>query len=263
MRSRLLRVAAMATFLVAGFAALEACSAAARRQGQPFHWAGSLAPGKKLTVKGINGSIRAEASGGAQVVVDAEKWGRRNDPDGVKIQVEETSEGIVVCARYPRRWGRGLTDCEGFSNVNSDVSVAYTIRVPNGVQANFTTVNGGIEARNLSGPVRARTVNGSVRVSTDDRADVKTVNGSIVARMRPRGSADMDFVSVNGSIRLELPADAQAEVRARTVNGAIRSDFPVTIRGRWIGRRLEGQIGRGGPEIGMTTVNGSISLLSL
>jgi hypothetical protein len=230
--------------------------------GQPFHWSGSLAPGKTLTVKGINGSIRAETSSGAQVVVDAEKWGRRGDPDAVKIQVEEGAGGVTVCARYPRRWGRGLADC-GSSNVRSDVHVDYTVRVPAGVRAVFTTVNGGIEANDLRGPVRARTVNGSVRLSTNDRADAKTVNGSIVARMKPRGAGDMEFASVNGSIRVELPSSAHANLRARTINGSIRSDFPVTIRGRWIGRRLNGQIGGGGAEVDIATVNGSISLRSI
>jgi hypothetical protein len=265
MRTSAIRLATAAALLLAGLAVAAAPAAgAAKRQGERFHWSGRLAPGKTLAIRGVNGGIRAERSSGAQVVVDAEKWGRRNDPDQVVIQVEQHEDGVTICVRYPKRWGRGLTDCDGGNtNVNSDVNVEFTVQVPAGVRTAFTTVNGGITARDLAGPVRARTVNGSVHVSTTDRADVKTVNGSIVARMRPQGLGEMSFVTVNGSISLELPADARADVRARTVNGSIRSDFPVRIRGRWVGRRLDGRIGQGGPEIEMTTVNGSIALLSI
>ena len=263
MRSNRLSVSVALALSLAALSCAVVPAAARERQGESFHWAGTLAPGKTVRVKGVNGSIRAELAGGAQVVVDAEKWGRRSDPDEVKIEVDQDADGVMICARYPRQWWGGLNDCRGFANTRSDVRVEYTVRVPAGVKLALTTVNGAVEARDLRGPVRARTVNGSVRISTSDRADAKTVNGSIVARMRPSTRGEMEFASVNGSIRLELPSDVQADVRGFTINGAIRSDFPIATRGGWIGRRLKGRLGNGGPDIKLVTVNGSITLGSL
>jgi hypothetical protein len=45
------------------------------------------------------------------------------------------------------------------------------------------------------------------------------------------------------------------------VNGGIETDFPITIRrAGFVGHRLNGTIGRGGPRLELSTVNGSIHL---
>jgi DUF4097 and DUF4098 domain-containing protein YvlB len=89
------------------------------------------------------------------------------------------------------------------------------------------------------------------------------VNGSIVASL---GSTEWPeplwFSTVNGGIRVTLPAGLDAEVRADTMNGVIDSEFPVTVRGRVSKRRLHGTIGRGGQQIELETVNGSVALRS-
>ena len=246
--------------LVAISLVLGVSEAGSSRVGEPFHWSGRLEAGQTISVRGINGSIQAELAPGKDVVVEAEKWSRRSDPDRVKIEVTRDRDGVKICARYPRRWGSGLTDCSGFGSTgNNDVQVRYHVRVPAGVAAHFATVNGGIEALGLRGPVTARTINGAVRLETSEEAEAATINGSIVARARPR-SQDLAFRTVNGSIRLELPADASAELHARTINGALSSDFPVELHRGWIGRSLLGRIGHGGPDVKLRTVNGSISL---
>jgi DUF4097 and DUF4098 domain-containing protein YvlB len=232
------------------------------RAGRPFHWTGVLKAGQRLTVHGINGVIHAERTLGTDVVVDAEKRGRHDDPDRVEIQVEREADGVTICARYPRWWGSGLTDCDGIIDTKSDVTVDFTVKLPAGVEARFATVNGEIRALDLRSPLEARTVNGSVHLATSERAEARTVNGTIVARATPKGQGEMRFATVNGAVRLDLPRDTQADISAHTVNGDIRSDFPVTIHSGWVGQRLEGRIGRGGPEIRITTVNGSIELRS-
>lgn len=47
------------------------------------------------------------------------------------------------------------------------------------------------------------------------------------------------------------------------MNGAISSDFPVTMTGRISPRRMRGQIGQGGRDLALRTVNGPIRLRSL
>jgi len=259
-----MRMSVMNAAVVAGaLTVLLPVTSSAKRVGEPFHWTGAIPQGKTLKIRGVNGQIHAVLGSGARAVVDAQKWGRRSDPDEVLIEMHEEGDDVTICARYPKRWG-GLTDCNSNARgARGDVHVDFTVQIPAGVGAAFANVNGGIRAEGLQSRVRAATVNGSVRIETTEPAEAKTVNGSIVARMRPRPGGDLDFASVNGSIRVEIPADANARVEAATVNGSISSDFPVTIRGRWIGRRLQGTIGNGGPDIEMATVNGSISLRAL
>lgn len=251
----------MRVFMLALLAAAGPSVAAA--QGE-FHWKGSIAPGKAIEIKGVNGDISAVAGSG-DVEVTAVKHARRSDPDEVKIEVVPHDGGVTICAVYPSD-GRRENTCEpgegGHMNTHdNDVVVDFTVRVPAGVQFVGRTVNGGIDAANLGGDVEASTVNGSIHVATSGYAQATTVNGSIVASLgRAAWSDALEFRTVNGGITLDLPANLSAEVRAKTVNGDITTDFPLLVTGRLGPRSLHGTIGSGGRQLQLSTVNGSIRL---
>jgi len=237
-------------------------------EGDQFHWSGVIKSGKTLEVKGILGEIVAEAATGTEVVVEARKHGRKSDPDEVKIEVVEHEDGVTICARYPRPDG-GLNDCEPGDNHssntrNNDVEVDFRIKVPAGVGLVARNVNGDIDATGLKSPVDAGTVNGSVFISTTRQAEATTVNGSITARMgQADWTGDLEFATVNGGIRLELPQTVNVEVSASTTNGNISTDFPLMVKGKINSRRLSGTIGKGGRELTLSTVNGSIQLRAI
>ena len=219
-----------------------------------------------IEVKGVNGDVRAEASGSNEVEVVAEKHARRSNPEDVRIEVVTHADGVTICAVYPSRDTARPNVCapgkEGRMNVqNNDVTVRFTVRVPVGVKLIGTTVNGDVEATRLNGPILLNTVNGSVNFSTSSSGRATTVNGTIRGEL---GRADwtdtLEFSTVNGSIDLRLPADLSTDVKAQTVNGDISTDFPLTVTGRISRRRLEGTIGSGGRTLSLETVNGGISL---
>lgn len=238
--------------------------AAGSLSAQDFRWHGSLAGGKTLEVRGISGRIRATRAGGSEAEVTATKRARRSDPDDVEIKVTEDGEGVLICAVYPTR--RGSSSCErdrghGDNIRDNDVEVNFEVRVPAGVEFVGTTVNGDVSALDLPARARVSTVNGDVEVSTSGLAEATTVNGSVTATIgKADWTGDLDFTTVNGGITLTLPADLDADIRASTVNGSVDSDFPITIQGRMSPRSLRGRIGKGGRDLELTTVNGSIRL---
>ena len=229
-----------------------------------FHWKGRIAAGKAIEIKGVNGDVRAVAGSG-ETEVTAAKHAHRSDPDEVKIEVVEHEDGVTICAVYPSD-GRRDNTCEagdhGHMNTHdNDVRVNFTVRVPAGVRFAGHTVNGEVEAANLSGDVEAHSVNGSIRVSTSGSAEASTVNGSITASMgRAQWTDALEFHTVNGGITLNLPPNVSTEVRASTVNGDIETDFPLMVTGRLGPRRVTGTIGSGGRRLALETVNGSIRL---
>lgn len=232
---------------------------------EDFRWQGRLSAGKAIEVKGINGAIDARAADGDEVLVVARKHGRKSSVDEVRVEVVEHEGGVTVCALYPARHSDKPNVCkpgEGTgSNSNSDVEVEFEVRVPKSVRFVGRTVNGGVEAESLPDDVEAYTVNGSVRVSAAGEVRAETVNGSIRAAMgRATGREPLSFKTVNGGITVEMPGSAAADVHAETVNGGIETDFPLTVKGKWVGRRLDGTIGAGGRRLELTTVNGSITL---
>ena len=253
------------TFLLTLAGLVAAGSAAA--QSTDFEWQGALDRGQAIEIRGVNGDIRAMASDDERVHVEADRQGRRDDPMSVRIEVVEHDDGVTICAVYPTPPNaRSENECRpggGQNNVRqNDVKVHFVVRVPTGVRFSGHTVNGDLDADGIEADVSASSVNGDVDVRTAGFAEASTVNGSITCRL---GSSaldhDAEFETVNGSITLEMPEGLNADFRASTVNGSIDSDFPILVTGKVSRRSLRGRIGDGGPELRLSTVNGSIRIL--
>lgn len=229
-------------------------------------WRKAIAAGGTVEIKAINGDIAATAASGNEVEIVARKTAKRSDTDGVTLKVVEHEGGVTICAMYPTARGKQPNECvpgKGgrMNNNNNDVEVDFEVRVPRSVAFTGRTVNGSVRAANLAQDVAAHTVNGSVRVSTSGLARASTVNGGIEASMgRANWSDELEFSTVNGSVTLALPESVSADVEASTVNGSFSSDWPMTVRGKWGPKRIRGQIGTGGRELTLSTVNGDIEL---
>jgi hypothetical protein len=225
-----------------------AAAVAPAAHAQDFQWRGTVAQGRTLEVRGVNGSVRAVASDDGSAHVEATRRGRRSDPASVRIETVEHDGGVTICVVYPTPPGaRRENECRpggGQSSVqDNDVRVDFVVRVPAGVHFAGSTVNGDVEARALRSDVTAATVNGQVNIQTS----------GFVSRA----------ATVNGNILLEVPAGLNADLHAATVNGSIDSDFPLTVSGRAGPRSLRGTIGSGGREMRAATVNGNIRLRRL
>lgn len=248
-------------------AAVAATMIAAPAEAQEdWSWNGTVAPGRTIELKGVNGAIRAVAASGSDVQVRVTKTARRDDPGDVEMVVLEHAGGVTICAVYPTQRNREPNECAagsgGRNNVqNNDVKVEWEVQVPRGVNLVARTVNGGIVANGLASNVVARTVNGNVDVSTSGIAQAFTVNGNIDASL---GSSNWDdeisFRSTNGSVVVEFAGDLNAQVNASTVTGSIETDYPLEVRGRFMNRRLSGTVGSGGRVLSMETTNGRIEL---
>ena len=250
-----------------GAAALLAAAPAARAQAQdPNHWSwhGAVAQGKTLEIRGVNGSIRAEASTGSEVEVTADKHGRDDDPATVRIEVVPHEGGVTICAVYPGRSNECRPGGGHMSVHDNDVEVQFVARIPAGVAFDGNNVNGGVEASGLTARTDLSTVNGSVTLETSaGEASGSTVNGGVHATVRGAGQGRLSFTTVNGSVDLSLAAGLSADFSAETVNGSIETDFPITLTGRINPRHLEGRIGQGGRILRLRTVNGGIRVHSL
>lgn len=239
--------------------------ARAQRSGErEFNWSGRLASGDQIQIIGISGDIRAIHTSDDEVQVRAEKRTRNGDLSEVRIEVVETSDGVILCAVYEgSREGRHACDRKsdsGNRGKRSQVSVDFEVQVPEGVQFAGSTVNGDIDARGLRSAAEVSTVNGDVNVDAMGITHATTVNGSIDARVE--GSTlpgTVEFSTVNGSIELDLPDQVDADIEASWVNGSFSSELPVQVQGK-LTHRARGVLGAGGPRIELKTVNGSIQI---
>lgn len=243
--------------------ALASCAWAQTQSGDEWRWTGKLNPDQLVQIKNVNGPIEASGVSGDTIEVVALKSGE--DKDEVRIEKVDGPEGVTICAVYPGS-GNSCTAGNDYHQSVHDVhaKVEFTVKVPRNLRFDARTVNGNVRAEDLGRVVHASSVNGGVSVSTAAWAQASSVNGSVDVRM---GRADWDgtlrISSVNGSVNLDMPTNASTEVKFHSVNGSLDSDLPVTIShssGRWGPKSLEGQIGSGGRQLDVSTVNGSVHI---
>lgn len=141
-------------------------------------------------------------------------------------------------------------------------SVSYEVMVPHESDLSLETHNGGLRIADVSGHIRFSALNGGVQLSgLSGDVSGSTTNGALDVELV--GSAwdghGMDVRTTNGAVRLVVPDGYSAQLETGTVNGVIDVDFPVTVQGR-IGKRVEAQLGDGGPTIRAQTTNGRVEV---
>ncbi len=224
----------------------------------------------KLAEKGrfelinVNGKITAEATDGAEVIVEGRRTAKgRSDEQAkemlAKLEIrEEVGEATVrVEARPPRMSGFGGHEIE------------WTIKVPKGVIIDLRTTNGGVRLDNLSNEIHAKTTNGGVRGDniTPSVIEATAVNGGVEFSLgSPLDSTDsVDLETVNGGVTIEMPSESKASIAARCVNGGVNVDGLDIKREEQSSdfdkkRRLNGTMNGGGATVKMNTTNGGIHL---
>lgn len=232
-----------------------------------FTWSGRVPTGHWIRVRNLSGDIDVTSSNSDRVEVTATKRWRRSDPQSVRFEVRKSGpdeDDVLICAIWNDR-----SDCDenGYrshngSGRNNDVSVQFRVAVPRGVKIGVSTVNGAVGVEGATSEVQASSVNGEVEASSSGGpVNASTVNGSVTARMgRFDNDENLDFSTVNGNVVVEFTGDLDADVELSTVNGSFHTDYPVTLNGRLDPRHLRAKLGRGGPRIRLTTVNGSVEL---
>lgn len=183
--------------------------------------------------------------------------------DGVEIDVRSEGDRLVVRAERPKGMDGGLFGW--LTGHQAQLTVHHRITIPDGAAAELSTVNGGIDVLRAGGSVRAETVNGGIKLAqVAGPIDASTTNGGIVAELVETPERDMELGTVNGGIVLRVAPGVRASIDASTVNGGLsvddELDFVVRDKGR---RSLVGDLGGGGSEIEIGTVNGGVKIQPL
>ena len=218
--------------------------------------------------------------------------------DGVHIRTVAPENahnvGVKYVLKVPRRTELAeirssngsihVTDTEGAANLrtsNGSVRVSKTrgkleIGTSNGsvqIQENdgetdVRTSNGSVHASGIRGPLAATSSNGSMQVDLEESrggpVTLRTSNGGVDLKLGAATQSDVKAETSNGGITLRMPASAGAHVRAVTSShNKVSSDFDVRKEGSNSESHLEGVVGGGGPNVDLTTSQGSIRLLKL
>jgi hypothetical protein len=111
-------------------------------------------------------------------------------------------------------------------------------------QIHFDGNNGGVHLKRLAGDVTGATVNGGVQVE--------------LAGLMWDGR-QLEVSTRNGGVNVAMPSNYSAHLQAETEAGGVQSDFPVMLEGNMRPRRVDFNVGSGGPLIHVTTRNGRVN----
>jgi hypothetical protein len=197
----------------------------------------------------VKGWLRNEVLVRARVEASAENEGAAAN---LASRVSLDSNGGQVRATGP----------ESVENGNSWWSVSYEIFVPQNTDLTVTARNGGIDISDVRGQIRFEGRNGGVHLKRL-AGDVigSTVNGGVQAELTGTiwEGRQLEVTTRNGGVTVTMPSSYSARIQAESERGGFQSDFPVTVQGNVRPRRLDFNVGAGGPLIHVTTTNGRVN----
>lgn len=237
----------------------------ARLTAAPWTYRAKLAPQQWLWIRNTRGSITVEPGTGDSVAVTAVRTYDSADTASVQLVAVPYEGGIAICAvaaGSDQRCGPEESGYERHGPRRKDATVDFTVRLPRRARLGAATVLGDVHVAGAHAPLVLHTVSGDVDATTTrGPVTVGSVNGSVRVRITAFGDTGaVSIVSINGSVTAELPPQLDADLEARTVNGSITTDYPLPVNGKFTAHDLKGRVGRGGRDVHVTTVNGSIRL---
>jgi hypothetical protein len=287
-RCRRLPSAAVALALLALPAAgalAGATPASAATLTESFDQTYALTAGGALDVVNSNGAITVEVWDRPQVRVEAVKTAKAATEErahelmrSLRIDVTPSAGRLRVETHTPQSEGFFSWLFGGFGG---SADVEYHLHVPRQVVLLAETTNGSVEVAGTEGQARLRSTNGSLRATgTHGNLDLETTNGRIEVRQAvggvrgetTNGRVEVELTrvedrialeSTNGSLTVRVPSTLRATLDAGTTNGHVRSDLPVAGSSGTSRHHLRGTINGGGPEMRLSTTNGSIQIYAL
>ena len=249
-------------FLLSAMTATGCDIATAGRHQETSEWRKTyeLQSGGRVEVSNTNGLITVEPSTGKAVEVIAVKTARGHSPEDAKqalgdIDIVENADSGSVRIETKTRRSQGW--------LGSNAHVKYTVRVPDGLTSKFSTTNGGVELRGVSGTVEAETTNGGIVARAMAGNFVgSTTNGGVEVDMARLGEGGARLECTNGGISLRLPADAKASISATVTNGGIDTGGLPLEKIESTRRKLEAKLNGGGAPVRMNCTNGGLEIRS-
>jgi hypothetical protein len=207
-------------------------------------------------------SVDADRNGGATV----KGWLRNEVLVRARVEARGENEGAatIMASRVMIDSSGGQVRATGpEAGNNSWWSVSYEIFVPQVTDVTLKTHNGGLTISDVRGQIHFDAVNGGVHLKrVAGEVSGATVNGGIDVELTGAVGdwRQMELSTHNGGVTVAMPTHFSARIQAETGMGHIQSDFPLPPNADGRARRLDFDIGPGGPPIHITTGNGGIRL---
>lgn len=216
-----------------------------------------LAPGARVEIGGINGSVTIETSDTRTAEVYIQRTASSDEAlKRRQIKIEADANRLRIVSE--------TTEHNFIEKLfGSEASERVTLKLPRQISLYAKGVNGPFVAGELDGEIDIGGINGRVHVANAaGAATLKGINGNVVFGMKRIEGAGVTLRGINGNIELHAPADLNADFDATGIHGRVIADLPNVSVDK--GRRgsYSARIGNGGSSITAKGINGNIRLTS-
>ena len=215
-----------------------------------------LKAGAMISVEGINGHVDIQTAPDIKTTEVVVKR-TADDPSSLRrrdITIEQTSDGLLVRSKQNHV---GLWE----HLFGKDPKEEVTIKTSRDVALALKGINGRVNTGDINGSLEVRGVNGRVETGAAGEADVSGVNGSVLVALRQLNEHGAHFNGINGGVELRLSVGLNADLRAKGMNGRVVSEVSdVTVERENAWSNFSSQIGKGGPLIDISGINGNVRL---
>lgn len=187
-----------------------------------------------LYVYNIEGFIKVEGYEGNAVELEMDETiSADSDKDletgkkEFKLGFSQSADSILAYIAQP--YDSRPNQCNNIRHeIDYQIKVNFTIKVPNDINLRISTVNNGIiEVRDVSGNLNVSNVNeGITIVNAKGTTRASTVNGDISVNHLTNPTEQCSYNTINGDIKVTYPSDFSADLQFKSMNGEFFTDFP-------------------------------------
>ena len=241
----------------------------------------------------LNGSVKVQGYDGDKILIEAErtikaKTDARLEQGKKEMQLQQIDrvDTLIVyvgggCSHFGyrtnRRHNNGWSyhwDCDnGDCNPPYDYKFNFTVKVPNGINIEVSTVNdGNVTVENVKGKVKAENVNGAIRLSAlAGQTYASTINGDVDVEYSKNPNQDSRYYSLNGDINALFVKGLAANMSFKSFNGDLYTNvqnlqgLPAIIEKKQdkegVNLKIAGnrfKVGNGGAMLDFETFNGDV-----
>ena len=256
----------LAALLVAALAATQPFYAAGQRDRERDNYGSDdlqekeeinqtyqLAPGAKVDVSGINGSVEIETSNSNTAEVHIIRSARtKEDLQYHKITIEPSANSLVI---------RGENNKDREVR-NREVRHQVLLKLPRQIQLGASGVNGRVTVGEIDGPINISGINGRVEVAqAAGYSTLSGINGRVKVTLTQLNERGINISGINGGVELAFTDSLNADLDVSGINGSVdAADFPMTIQGKMERHSFRAKIGSGGAPINVSGVNGKVRI---
>jgi hypothetical protein len=209
-----------------------------------------LAPGARIEVSTIAGSVDVETSEGNRAEVQIIRMGKtRKDFDCYKINIEHSPASLLI---------RHQQASEGACrNVRDRQRVL--LRVPRNVDLKLNAIAGPVTVEEIEGTLRMSGIAGKVEVAQAlGYSEISGISGSLHMKISRLGQRGIRVSGIAGRADFRIAEDVNADLSVSGLLGDIDNGANVTLTKVGISN-FRGRIGSGGPPISVSGISGSVA----